>query len=1034
VKQHFVPGLGAAVALFIFVGTIIADEPAEAPFEAPPFQVPDGFEVELVAGPPLVKFPMLGGFDPAGRLFLCEAAGVNMKAQELLDALPNYIGILEDTDGDGRFDQRSTFADKMTFPQGVLLHRGAMYTASPPHIWRLEDTDGDGDADRRDKLVSKFNFLGHAGSIHGPFLGPSGRIFWCNAPLGHEIHDADGNLVSQGTAARVFSCRADGTDIQSYCGGGMYNPVEIAFTPEGDMLGVMTWYNPDEARHDALVHYVYGGVYPRRIDVWLAEFKRTGPVLPPLIRYGVVAPSGIVRYRGTQLGGDFQNNYFVSYFNTSSVDRIRLVPDGSTYRAVAEPFLTSTSPDFHPCDVIEDADGSLLVIDTGGWFAGNGCPTSKTSKPEFLGAIYRIRRTGASSHDDPRGGRIEWSETTDAALADLLDDPRPAVRDRARELLVARGDAAIASLRGVLHSSAGSPFRSRALWTLARIGNGPALRSIHVALSDADPDVRLAAANSVANYPETAALDGLLPLLSDGDPRVRRAAATALGRIGDSRAVGPLLEALAVGTDRFLEHALIFALIEIDDRQATLVGFEHPAPQVRRAALIAVDQSDHGRLSQDDVAPLLDTADDELQRTALDIISRRGWTEESVELLTDWLATPDLTDLRQRGLRGALHAMESDEQIQHLIADTLNDDETSPAVQLLLLDVVARSQLAEPPAVWRPSIEALLRADDSAVVQSAVRAAERNRPRQFAQRLLSIARDARRPGDLRLAAAAAGARILEPLEDDIYGLLSRSCQRDQPPVNRLRAAEALALAKLTGVQLLDLAQRLGDAGPLELRTLVRAFDRDISVDIGRQVVTSLSTAPGLESLPAASLRALVDRLPADIQEEAAALLERASQTPAEEVERLEQIARSMSEGDTEQGRELFFGKKAACYACHRIGGEGDVLGPDLSQIGQVRTRRDLLEAILLPSATLARGYESYSAVTGDGRIVSGVISHQTAGEIHLRTSDRAEHRIARGEIDELVPSNVSVMPQGLANLLSPEELSDLIAYLESLKP
>ena len=108
----------------------------------------------------------------------------------------------------------------------------------------------------------------------------------------------------------------------------------------------------------------------------------------------------------------------------------------------------------------------------------------------------------------------------------------------------------------------------------------------------------------------------------------------------------------------------------------------------------------------------------------------------------------------------------------------------------------------------------------------------------------------------------------------------------------------------------------------------------------------------------------------------------------------------MSEGDTEQGRELFFGKKAACYACHRIGGEGDVLGPDLSQIGQVRTRRDLLEAILLPSATLARGYESYSAVTGDGRIVSGVISHQTERTIHLRTSDRAEHRIARGEIDE----------------------------------
>jgi len=1032
-KQHFVPGLGAAVALFIFVGTIIADEPAEAPFEAPPFQVPNGFEVELVAGPPLVKFPMLGGFDPAGRLFLCEAAGVNMKAQELLDALPNYIGILEDTDGDGRFDQRSTFADKMTFPQGVLIHRGAMYTASPPHIWRLEDTDGDGDADRRDKLVSKFNFLGHAGSIHGPFLGPSGRIFWCDAPLGHEIHDADGNLVSQGTAARVFSCRADGTDIQSYCGGGMYNPVEIAFTPEGDMLGVMTWYNPDEARHDALVHYVYGGVYPRRIDVWLAEFKRTGPVLPPLIRYGVVAPSGIVRYRGTQLGGDFQNNYFVSYFNTSSVDRIRLVPDGSTYRAVAEPFLTSTSPDFHPCDVIEDADGSLLVIDTGGWFAGNGCPTSKISKPEFLGAIYRVRRTDAQPHDDPRGGRIEWSETTDAALADLLDDPRPAVRDRARELLVARGDAAIASLHGVLHSSAGSPFRSRALWTLARIGNGPALRSIHVALSDANPDVRLAAANSVANYPETAALDGLLPLLSDGDPRVRRAAATALGRIGDSRAVGPLLEALAVGTDRFLEHALIFALIEIDDRDATFAGLEHSLPQVRRAALIALDQMNRGELNQSDVTPLLDTADAELQRTALDILSRRSWADESVSLLSIWLATPDLAERQQQALRGALRAMEANAGIQELIADKLSDGEVAPAVHVMLLDVVSRSRLDQLPEVWQPAIDDLLGAPDSALAQAAVRAAARFGPERFADALLEIARDERGGDELRLQAAAATGRFRSPLDDDMYDLLSRACQGDRPPLTRLRAAEALATASLSVPQQLDLAGRIAEAGPLELRTMLRAFEGEVGVEVARQLVASLQNSPGLESVPAATLSQLVDRLPADIRTEATTLLQRIERTSADDVAKLELVAAALTTGDPERGRQLFFGRKASCYACHRVGGEGDVLGPDLSQIGQVRTRRDLLEAIVLPSATLARGYETYSAVTRDGRAITGVISHQTERAIQLRTADRAEHRIARDAIDELAPSKLSVMPQGMSNVLTPGELSDLLAYLESLK-
>ncbi|MBL9082383.1 MAG: dehydrogenase, partial [Planctomycetales bacterium] len=99
--------------------------------EDPGFQLPPGFTIELVAGPPLVNHPTMGGFDDKGRLYICDGPGENLPAKELLEKLPNHIRRLEDTDGDGRFDKSSIFADKMTFPMGALWHDGYVYTASP---------------------------------------------------------------------------------------------------------------------------------------------------------------------------------------------------------------------------------------------------------------------------------------------------------------------------------------------------------------------------------------------------------------------------------------------------------------------------------------------------------------------------------------------------------------------------------------------------------------------------------------------------------------------------------------------------------------------------------------------------------------------------------------------------------------------------------------------------------------------------------------------------------------------------------------
>ena len=104
--------------------------------------------------------------DPAGQrvvLITSDFQGVPKEMsdrvfEQLLKELPNSIRRLEDTKGDGRFDRHTIFADKMSFPMGVLWHDGSVYTCSPPSLWRLQDTQRTGVADVRQELVTRFGF------------------------------------------------------------------------------------------------------------------------------------------------------------------------------------------------------------------------------------------------------------------------------------------------------------------------------------------------------------------------------------------------------------------------------------------------------------------------------------------------------------------------------------------------------------------------------------------------------------------------------------------------------------------------------------------------------------------------------------------------------------------------------------------------------------------------------------------------------------------------------------------------------------
>jgi putative heme-binding domain-containing protein len=134
-----------------------------------------------------------------------------------------------------------------------------------------------------------------------------------------------------------------------------------------------------------------------------------------------------------------------------------------------------------------------------------------------------------------------------------------------------------------------------------------------------------------------------------------------------------------------------------------------------------------------------------------------------------------------------------------------------------------------------------------------------------------------------------------------------------------------------------------------------------------------------------------------------------------------------------RGREVFFGAHATCSTCHTIRSEGGHVGPDLSRIATVRSGRDLLEAILYPSASFARGFEPFNIATNDGRTYTGIITRETSDAIKMVTPDRMEVSIPRSTIEEIEQSRVSIMPRGLDANLSRQELGDLLAFLRSLK-
>lgn len=953
------------------------------------FVVPDGFMVECVATSAQVPHPVSASFDDKGRLYVTDSSGSNAKPDEQLKDPQARILRLEDANGDGTFDKVSVFADKVMFPQGCLWHGGSVYVAGPPSIWRFTDADGDGVAEKREEWFKGGTLTGCANDIHGPYLGPEGFIYWTKGAFAEQTHTLGNGRILKDKAAHILRMKPDGSGLESIMAGGMDNPVEITFTPDGETLFSSTFIDFSQPGfRDGIGHAVYGGVFGKVNDVLDdGRVKRTGPdVFHPFYQAGPAAECGLTRYDGAAFGPEYRGNLFATTFNLHKVTRHVLRKEGATFASTDSDFLVCDDVDFHPTDVLPDADGSLLVVDTGGWYR-LCCPSSQLAKPDVLGAIYRVRRT-----DAPKG--------------------RAANPDYAR--LTAPPAVELPDLAGKFDSELWQTLSDPALWT------SPAL---------------VAEMKKISGDPE--AMHGA------------RRVATAAGREKKREVIPQLLAAAGQTSDAFLTHSVIFALIEIADPATTRAGLQHGTDRTHRAALIALDQMDGSDLKAGEVLPYLTAADAELKSAAQWVVGRHPeWGADLVGWFRTELRKPAVSSGELAGMNAQLPVLTGSAQGRTFLAEVTVETGFSPASRIAAFEVMANAGLKEVPVSWTNSVRHTLQKGAAMVagnsgsggkppilLAAAVQAARSIQgDSQIQSSLGQIAAQSGLPDELRLQALSSlpASRTLTPGEVTfLVDLLSPA----RPPTIRSGAAGVLGRARPEGSAREAVVGALRTAGPLELSRLLGALDGGGDEALGASAVAALRDSKSAKALHPTQIQPHFAKFPEVTQKLVGDFLATLNADASKQAARLEGLLNELHglTPDVRHGQAVFNGSKASCSACHRIGYLGGNVGPELTKIGEVRTERDLLESIVYPSASFVRSFEPTTLLLKDGEQVNGIVRRETAEEYVVTVGPAADQHVRRSEVAETRPGLISVMPAGLDEQLSRQELADLLHFVKTVR-
>ncbi|MBA4029568.1 MAG: hypothetical protein C0478_01425 [Planctomyces sp.] len=987
------------------------------------FHLPPGFTIQLVASEPLIGQPMNLNFDAQGRLWVsnsieypypAKSAGVEPRSGHLQGASEHAprdsVTILTDFSSDGRAGRAWQALGGLNIPIGVLPVDRDVVSYSIPDIVRAEDLDGDGRFETSRRLVGAFGNQDTHGMTNGFTRWLDGWIYACHGFANtSRLTDAAGHPLTL-NSGNTFRFRPDGSQLEQYTWG-QVNPFGLTFDSWGN------FYTAD-CHSMPLTCLIPGAVY--------TSFSKPHDGLgfgPTMITHdhGSTGICGPAWYEAHQFPEEYRQSIYLCNPVTGIVHRDRIDYEGSSPKVVTQPdFITCDDPWFRPVDLKLGPDGVLYIADFYNSIIGHyEVPLAHPKRDRVHGRVWRVVYTGegATPLDDPA---IDASSLE--SLLKLLKHPNQTRRLLATHAIVDRyPEAALAPLRAILEENGHSEDAVvSALWAYSRLSKPIIEPALLVKLAKRpEPLVRghvSRVLGEIATWnDELSAL--ARSLLKDQHPMVARATVQAIARHPQLANVRDLVELAKTvpPTDTHLAHALKIALREhlLQEpiaRSVIAEMWDGAAWQTLSAAALGVPRpwsADLLLASWKASTPAGGLPSEQLQHSIKQISPEQLPTVIAAarqSSLAD-LATQirSIREIRQAlARRGNTISPETTQWAESLLASHLEGvvagletgkNPTSSSTRLLGAQDLSTLLEASGSEDLVTRVVSLLRlqglsAGDRIAASQAVLAV---RPETRLQAIVALV--AANPSEVALPPTFAEA-ISEREDVTITAILTNAMQSASARQQAI-LADTLCTDSSGGQALLVLMEQ-GRASPLLLSDPSRRQKLRATLAAGE--------VPRLDKLLAT--------LP-DPDLETRRLLAELQQTLGK------------TTGDAILGKEIF---KKNCAACHKLEGEGAVIGPQLAGVGSRGLER-LLEDICDPSGNVDAAFRSSILTLVDGRVETG-LRLLDEGELVVMANSKGEKRsFPKGEVEEITLTPLSPMPTGFGKSLKPEELAGLIRYL-----
>lgn len=946
--------------------------PARTPAEAvAAMTLPPGFSVEVVAAEPDIVNPVAMTFDERGRVWITESLEYPRQS-----AGPgrDRVKVLEDTNGDGKADKFTVFAEGLNIPSGIAVGHGGVWVANSPDILFLQDTNGDGKADKQEVVVTGFGRDDTHELPNSLTWGPDGWLYGLNGVFNPSHINYRGKTYNFTCA--LFRIHPKTRDFEVFCEG-TSNPWGIAYDPEGSAF-------VSACVIDHLWHLTQSGYYHRQGGPYPPHTWKIESIVSH--RHQLAAYCGLHYYDSDAYPAEYREQLYMGNIHGNCINRDRLERRGSTYQGEPNPdFLSANDAWFMPVVQKTGPDGSLYILD---WYDRYHCYQDARRDPggidRLKGRLYRVRY-----NETPRPQPFDLAQKSNEELTTLLGSPNGLFRDLSRRLLQERMTPELSDTVMKTAFNPHLPKRTRLNAVWAVLGGTSLADHWHTRLlAHDDPTFRawgVRAAGNMGNV-SPAIRDQLLTLATDASPDVRLQVLIAASRLRGYDAVPLLIDRLFADADDKLIPKIAWRNLSLRldgheqlflDRFAQQKGREHPAltglwpiafdqivaqggsnPSVIVSLfqlLLPPNANDPAAISR-----LCDRLAEQIQ-TGQIAGEKRAKLKETISPLLHSLMKVGPGDQRFRSAAFLLASW--------------NDPDGLSAIRTLFTNT------REPEDVRIKAMDALIAAKDESVVPQITAAL--GQPKAYS-------------ASLRERAIASLGRLDSPRVAD--ALLSAYPTFDD--TMKPKAIELLTQRASWSSRLLDAI----DAGMVE--------PSSINVNQLRRLFT-LTDAALVARVKARFGSVRLDRNP--------------------DADRIITEVRGMLRdrtGDPHAGHAVF---KKVCGQCHKIYGEGQEVGPDITGIGRTSFEL-LLSNVFDPSLVIGPAYQARIVQTADGRILTGLLVEETPQRVVLKLQGGKLETVARDDVESLTVSKTSLMPEGLEKQLTAQELADLFAFLSFDRP